>query len=262
MQSTNGQRIVFDAGSGIRALGAQLERAQEESTSQLGVEVIHLFLTHQHFDHIIGLPHFHPLRSEAHQVVLRCGNATLEQLHELVDSVLAPPLFVAMPMLDNTLRIESCDVGTPMHVGDGCVVHRFDARHNGGAAIFRIDDARGPAFAFAPDNELSYGSADTSVVAWRGGIVDALHNIPLLIHDATYNDDEVARFAGWGHSSAEEATQLAIECGARRLMLFHHHPDRTDTEIDDVVWKCRSLAHRARAHLQIDAAYEGMTLFV
>lgn len=149
-----------------------------------------------------------------------------------------------------------------MPVGKGVFVHRIDARHNGGAAIFRIEDAAGPAIAFAPDNELSYASTDPAVLQWRQGVIESLRNIPLLLHDAMYQDSEVARYVGWGHSSAEEATQLAVECNAQRLVLFHHHPDRTDNEIDDLVWTCRSLAHRAGSRLQIDAAYEGMTLTV
>lgn len=261
IQPANGARVIFDAGSGIRALGAHMLQTRADSDEEVD-EIIHLFLTHQHFDHIIGLPHFQPLRSDNHQVVLRCGNATREQLRELVQSVLAPPLFVSMPMLDDTLRIEACESGVPMPLGDGYVVHRIEARHNGGAAIFRIDDSHGPAIAFAPDNELSYASIDPTVIQWRASIIQALRNIPVLLHDAMYHDSEVSRYVGWGHSSAEEATQLAVECNAQRLVLFHHHPDRTDSEIDDLVWNCRSLAHRAGSRLQIDAAYEGMTLAV
>ncbi|MEO7997786.1 MAG: MBL fold metallo-hydrolase [Gemmatimonadaceae bacterium] len=262
IQPANGARVIFDAGSGIRALGAEILRAQIANPNIKEDEIIHLFLTHQHFDHVIGLPHFQPLRSENNHVILRCGNATPDQLRELVRTVLAPPLFVEMPMLASTLSIESCELGVPMPAGDGCAVHRIDARHNGGAAIFRIDDAQGAAVAFAPDNELSYASNDPAVMQWRAGVIESLRNIPLLLHDAMYHDAEVALYAGWGHSSAEEATQLAVECNAQRLVLFHHHPDRTDSEIDDLVWTCRSLAHRAGSRLQIDAAYEGMTLTV
>ena len=262
IQPANGARVIFDAGSGIRALGANILQMQADNAKPEEDEIIHLFLTHQHFDHIIGLPHFQPLRSEACRVILRCGNATTDQLQELVRSVLAPPLFVAMPMLSETLIIESCEAGVPMSVGEGASVERIDARHNGGAAIFRIADNQGAAIAFAPDNELSYASADPAVLRWREGVIQSLKNIPLLLHDATYQDSEVARYVGWGHSSAEEATQLALECNAQRLVLFHHHPDRTDNEIDDLVWTCRSLAHRAGSRLQIDAAYEGMTLTV
>lgn len=248
-------------------MGAQItqEREVPRAVAPNGAsadEPIHVFLTHQHFDHILGLPHFQPLRSESSRVILRCGNATPEQLTELVRFVLAPPLFVAMPMLSSTLSVEACEADIPIDLGGDCKVTRFDARHNGGAAIFRVDDARGPAIAFAPDNELSYANRATDVVEWRARTVQALRDIPLLLHDAMYADSELTRYTGWGHSSAEEATQLALECNAQRLVLFHHHPDRSDLEIDDLVWTCRSLAHRAGSKLQIDAAYEGMTLTV
>jgi ribonuclease BN (tRNA processing enzyme) len=254
----------MDAGSGIRGLGAKIarERSAAQQDPAVGHEDIHLFLTHQHFDHIVGLPHFQPLRLENSRIILRCGNASSEALQELVRLMLAPPLFVAMPTVSNTLRVDACEPSVPLDIGGGCTVTPISARHNGGAAIFRVNDAHGPAIAFAPDNELSYANSAPEVTEWRRHTVEALRDVRILLHDAMYSDKELARYSGWGHSSAEEATQLAIECNAQRLVLFHHHPDRTDTDVDDLVWNCRSLAHRAGSKLQIDAAYEGMTLTV
>lgn len=196
------------------------------------------------------------------RVVLRCGNASPDQLEDLVRLVLAPPLFVAMPMLANTLSVDVCEAEVPVAVGEGCTVTRIDARHNGGAAIFVIADESGPAIAFAPDNELSYASQSADVTEWRTHVIDKLRDVPILIHDAMYDGNELPRYTGWGHSSAEEATQLAIDCNAGRLVLFHHHPDRSDLDVDDLVWSCRSMAHRAGSKLQVDAAYEGMILTV
>ena len=47
--------IVFDAGSGIRELGAQLKSRREIKREY------HLFFTHFHWDHLQGLPFFAPL---------------------------------------------------------------------------------------------------------------------------------------------------------------------------------------------------------
>lgn len=46
-----GQRLIFDAGSGIRPLGMEIV--------EKGPNAIHIFLTHFHWDHIQGLSLIH-----------------------------------------------------------------------------------------------------------------------------------------------------------------------------------------------------------
>ena len=74
----------------------------------------------------------------------------------------------------------------------------------------------------------------------------------LLIHDAhragaAGADTRSER----GHSSDREAFDIARSAGARRVLLFHHHPDRSDTAIDQVV------AAHAGAAPAVEAAREG-----
>ena len=52
---SNGQLLILDAGSGLRALGHQL-MAQRGATI-----VADILLSHTHWDHIQGLPFFKPL---------------------------------------------------------------------------------------------------------------------------------------------------------------------------------------------------------
>jgi hypothetical protein len=47
-----------------------------------------------------------------------------------------------------------------------------------------------------------------------------------------------------------------------RLVLFHHHPERTDDEVDRCVASCRELVKARGARLEVIAAAEGMTLIV
>jgi len=53
-----------------------------------------------------------------------------------------------------------------------------------------------------------------------------------LIHDAFLLPGELASQARLGHAAADYAVGLAAMAGARRVVLFHHKPDRTDTELD------------------------------
>jgi phosphoribosyl 1,2-cyclic phosphodiesterase len=252
VRSVHDDLIILDAGTGIRPLGQRLE---PEATA-------HVFLTHRHSDHLLGLPFFAPLFDSSRAVHLHCGNADERTTRAVIDTLLSPPLFPPMPSVLERLSVQGITDDVPVEIGGRCTVHRFSARHPGEAAVFRIDDAKGAGVAYAPDNELDYGSTDPDVIAWRRDLSLALQGVPVLLHDATYTDQELPSHRGWGHSSALEATRFAMECVAGLLVLFHHHPDRTDEQMDAIVQECRELVAYSGSSLRVIAAWEGLTLTV
>ena len=227
---------------------------------------ITIVLTHRHSDHVIGLAHFAPLITGRHRVRIACGGVDGEVLRALVQQQLSAPLFPNVDGVLEQVEVVGLEFGASLSVGDDCVVHAIAGNHPGGASVLRVDDAHGPLLAYAPDNELLFahdgGANEAHVASWRRALAASLRGVPVLMHDATYTDDEIARHVGWGHSSAESATRFAMECDAQHLFLTHHHPDRSDDAIDAMVDTCRAIAADAGSPLRVSAAAEGQIIDV
>jgi len=85
-------------------------------------------------------------------------------------------------------------------------------------------------FSVSPTNVYSSRSSHprSAAAASRAGESD------LLLHDAHLVADELAAEASFGHSAANYSVGLAERAGARRVVLFHHKPERTDPELDEL----------------------------
>ena len=114
------------------------------------------------------------------------------------------------------------------------------------------------AVAYVTDNEL--GDAHNYSKAWRDGLDVWLSGIHTLVHDTMYLDEELPLRRGWGHSTPSEAVGLAASTGARRLVLFHHDPGRTDEAVDAMLVSARDDAARRAPGLEVLAARDGLVL--
>jgi phosphoribosyl 1,2-cyclic phosphodiesterase len=253
LRTSDGDIVILDAGSGIRALGAHLLASGHAGP-------LHLFLTHRHSDHVLGLAHFAPLFN-GQRLHICCGDGEAVSLEQFATAILSPPLFPYVAGVTARLDIAEWDDCQSPRAG-AVSVQRFVARHPGEAAIFRLDDAAGPMLAYAPDNELAYHDAAPTVVEWRRRLADFVRDVPILVHDATYREEEVPHHVGWGHSSNIEAARFAMECGARTLVLFHHHPDRDDETVERMLDECRDFVSREGGAVRLLAGWEGLALAV
>ena len=82
---------------------------------------------------------------------------------------------------------------------------------------------------FATDHEHGDPGYDDPLVAFCEGA-------DYLIYDATYEPNEYESLRkGWGHSTWYAGVAVAREAGVKHLVLFHHHPDHTDDELDAIL---------------------------
>lgn len=210
--------IVFDAGSGLRALGAKLGARDGPITA-------HVILSHLHLDHIMGLPHFAPLWREDARIHLYAAEECLERDDEALFSVIRPPLFpLEAGELPAAIGLQSFALGDTFMPAAGVLVRSVAVSHQGPCSAMVVI-WRGRKLCYVTDHE--HGEAETDK-----RLTEAVRGADLLIYDATFSDSEMPAHRGWGHSSWEAGLRLKRDAGVKLLALAHHHPDRTDAELD------------------------------
>lgn len=236
--------IIVDAGSGIRALGNHLLDVEKAQPIQAQI-----FLSHTHWDHIMGFPFFRPIYSPSTQIRVY-GPVSYEQdtLEGIVGGQMSYRYFpvreaeLAAEIKYIELKEGRFDLGEGLFLRTKylnhpilCLGYRFEF---GGRVLCTAYDTEPFRNLFCTDPEdPSYDEAMAAegeqVAAEQNSMIeDFVAGADLLIHDAQYTEKEYAIFKGWGHTPMEKAIAAASSAGVKRLALFHHDPMRTDEQMD------------------------------
>ncbi len=242
--------LILDMGTGFRALGEHLNAPLVAQGEALQANVL---LTHLHYDHVLGLPFFAPMRDPRARVDVWGPAQTGSSLGAALAGMVKPPFFpVNMSDFGGDMRFHELDETSEFAIG--AVKVRVRAiPHIGRTLGFRFE-ADGVSVVYISDHQapLDQRSVDDNVLELCDGA-------DLLIHDAQYTDEEFANLPHWGHSTPSYAVQVGTAAGVKRLHLFHHDPAHTDHDLDSMFDQARRRAG-ALGTPEVVAAFEGMTV--
>jgi ribonuclease BN (tRNA processing enzyme) len=229
---SRGERLVLDAGTGLRTVAAQL--AQMEPG-----EVTVLF-SHYHLDHMAGLT-MNPLFYQPKWSFRFVGPTFPDGgVRSAITGLLAQPYWpVSWKQMTARLDFMEFPKGG-LQVGF-LQVRECPVPHPGGSIAYRIDDADcGAGLVFATDLEWQKRTpADEAAF-----LALCRHSRPadLLAMDAHFGDVDKKAFAGWGHSSREDCLAVAAAAGIKHALLGHHAPEADDAALRAVEQQVKHLS--------------------
>lgn len=232
--------LIFDAGTGIYELGLALEKS--------GPIDADIFLTHTHYDHVWGWPHFTPLLDKRNRFRIHAGhledNEKIERVMlGLIDDPLNP---VNRKTLAADISFHDFQIGDSLKPRPGVTLRTAPLIHPNRAVGYRVECA-GRSACYVTDTEHKKDALDRN-------ILDLIEGADLMIYDSTYTDDEYPRYAGWGHSTWQEGVRLCDAARVTTYVVFHHDPGHDDAFMNRVAQEVESMRPGSRV------AREGMVL--
>lgn len=240
--SAGGERVIFDAGTGIRSLGQWMLKKE--------VKHAHLMLSHTHWDHINGFPFFTPAFLPDRSFEIMAGHVEEGQggIRKVLSGQMAQPFFpVPLEAMRGSLGFSDFTAGDTFALSPTTTVRTTPLNHPNGATGYRIDH-RGKSMCYITDTEHVPGEPDQNIL----GLIEGAD---LVIYDSTYTEQEFPEKVGWGHSTWEEGVRLCRAANVRMLAIFHHDPTHDDSFMEALELEARktwSGALVARENMRIN----------
>ncbi|MWG34699.1 ribonuclease Z [Halomarina oriensis] len=239
-----GERFLFDVGEGTQ---------RQMMRYGTGFDVSHVFLTHLHGDHVLGLPGLlqtWDFNDREAALAIHTAPGTKPAVENLVTAAGTRPSY--------PVRVDEVSPGSVALGGDDFEVRAFETEHRTRSVGYALveDDRKGrfdreraeelgvpvgPKFSKLHDGQSVELDDGTVVdpeqvvgdprpgrrVVYTGdtrptdAVERAAEGADLLVHDATFADEDAERAPRTGHSTAREAAELAASAGVNRLALTH-----------------------------------------
>jgi phosphoribosyl 1,2-cyclic phosphodiesterase len=244
--------LLCDLGTGAREFGNRVLREHGRGRNQ----TFNIFLSHPHWDHIMGFPFFAPAYIAGNRIrIYGCHSV----LHEALRTQHSAPWFpVDFYSLASSIEFITLEPGHTYEVA-GLSVDSIRQFHSGDSYGYRFSKG-GKSVVYSTDCEHKYPQLDETYP-----FVEFYRNADLLIFDAMYSlGDSVSVKEDWGHSSNVIAVELAQAAQVKRLALFHHEPVLDDRMIEVVLADAvrYEWISRRGEKVEVVSAYDGLELTV
>jgi phosphoribosyl 1,2-cyclic phosphodiesterase len=253
IEAGDGSYFICDMGSGLRPFGlnSMWRNAQGHK------KVYNFFLSHLHWDHIMGFPFFAPAFDPGATIRIHAVHTDAEEALRRQQEEISFP--VQFDWLRADIQFVTLNPDQPYLV-DGVRVEAKLQAHSHASYGYRFTDADGRSVVYSTDSEHKLEN-----MAIEAAFIDFFRDADLVICDTMYSlADSVSMKEDSGHSSNLVAVDLCHEAGAKKLSLFHHEPTYDDEAIQRMHEETIRYEELTRegAPLEVICSYDGLEVRV
>ena len=249
--------IILDAGTGIRELGLNLVKADNPKN-------LCLLISHNHWDHIQGIPFFLPLFKTGYSVCIYSNSINGLEAESVVDALMNPNFFpVDKEIFKALIKYIHIVPGQQFKLGS-TIIDSMQVNHSKGTLAFKISDS-GKSVVYMTDNEIKYDLKNNeidinSVSELNSELINFCRDCDYLIHDSMYTFKDFVNKKNWGHSNNISAAYFSILTGVKNLFLFHYNPEYTDDKIDEILFETKGILKNNKSQINCIASREGLEI--
>ena len=243
-KDNNAELLIFDSGSGIRELGIFLDNEKTINYRP------HIFFSHFHWDHIMGLPFFNAAYNPKIKINFYSPKADLESV--LQDQMRHPYFPINMDAMGAAKQYNV--LKGPIKLKN-CKISYKKMKHPGDSYAYKVDNGKGT-FIYSTDSELS---ANDFIKNEENNAFFASADV--LVMDSQYTLGEAIEKYNWGHSAFSMAVDFAANWDIKHMVLFHHDPAYNDQKLYNNLQAAKWYTEKMNLKgLKISLATEGMEI--
>ena len=251
LKSEGAGRVLLDMGSGARPAAGDALRELKGKPGEFNV-----FMSHLHWDHIMGFPFFTPAYIPGHTIRIHGCHKELEHAFRRQQE---PPSFpVGFDMMGSKREFVVLEPGRKYEIAGYRVTAKLQA-HGGDSYGYRFE-RDGKVLVYTTDSEHKLENAEETQ-----GFIEFFRDADLVIFDAMYSlADAISVKADWGHSSNVVGVELCQLANVKHLVLFHHEPAYDDATIERIWRETQRLEEITRGDhaVKVTAAYDGLEVTI
>lgn len=244
--------MLCDMGSGLRRFGQYVMNKHGPDQPQ----VFHFFMSHVHWDHIMGFPFFPPVYIPGNTIRIYGGHniAVLEEAFHRQQSNPCFPVYwgqLGAHIVFSRLEVDR------WHEINGFKIKLLRQAHHGGSFGYRFEKD-GKALVYSTDAEHKQERENETLA-----VIDFFRNADLVIFDAMYSlADMITVKEDWGHSSNVVGVDLCLRAKVKHYCMFHHEPAYDDEMLDTILQETKRYEEIVREgnRLHVSTAYDDLVI--